>query len=136
MISMEENSFSEECWFMRGFVLGRIYLWVERYVSKGTGCAVEFDWEKAWEDKRIIGWRHTHPDGSTASPSAMDNRVMRSWVKSFGKSMVCGISCGGDTRYYLYLRSCIGIFFISPVNFICIGPLRIGFKSSLEHWCV
>lgn len=97
--------FTEECWVMRGIRLSSArWLCWETYVSRGTAGSVDFDWEKSWEDKSVVGWRHTHPGIKFDYPSPVDDRTMRSWVKATGKPMVCGVSCGDSTRYYLYKR--------------------------------
>jgi proteasome lid subunit RPN8/RPN11 len=96
-------AFSEECWALRGLNLDPVlWIWREQYISKGSGASVNFDWEKAWDDKSIIGWRHTHPGTNFDFPSSVDDRTMKSWVKATGKSMICGVTCGTSTKYYLY----------------------------------
>lgn len=96
--------FTEECWFMRGMRLGRTWIWRERHVSRGGDGGVGFDWERAWDDKSLVGWRHTHPGEKFDIPSAVDDRTMRSWVVASGGPMVCGVTCGASTRYFVYKR--------------------------------
>lgn len=100
------NSFKEKCWFLNGLRLAKgVWVWRERYVSEGSTAIVGFDWEACWDDKRLIGWRHTHPGVDFDMPSTIDDRTMSSWVKAAGRPMVCGVTCGPSTKYYLYARS-------------------------------
>jgi hypothetical protein len=100
------DEFAEECWVLRGVgFYPLMWVWRERYISKGSMGSVDFDWEKAWDDKLLVGWRHTHPGTKFDFPSSMDDRTMMSWVKATGRSMVCGVTCRESTRYYLYTKS-------------------------------
>jgi len=100
------NGFKEECWVMRGLRIGSgLWLARERYASKGNGGSVGFDWEGAWDDRRLVGWRHTHPGVGFVTPSSIDDRTMVSWVKASGRPMLCGVTCGPQTKYYLYERN-------------------------------
>jgi len=106
---MGKKDFVEECWTLHGIWLPwRLWIWEEKYVSSGSAGGVDFDWEKAWDDRFLVGWRHTHPGVGFDWPSSIDDRTMRSWVKAFGRPLVCGVSCGDSTRYYLYSR-CSGL---------------------------
>lgn len=99
-------SFTEECWVLRGVGSERfMWVWRECYISNGSAGSVDFDWEKAWDDKLLVGWRHTHPGTKFDFPSSIDDRTMESWVKATGRSMVCGVTCQDSTRYYLYTKA-------------------------------
>lgn len=98
-------SFSEECWILQGARLSEsLWVWREKYVSVGTGASVDFDWETAWDDPTLVGWRHTHPGLKFDFPSSVDHRTMKSWVKAQGRPMMCGVTCADSTRYFLYYR--------------------------------
>lgn len=98
------DSFNEECWFVFGKNLFGLYIGILHYHSKGTFCRVDFDCEEALSSKKLLGFYHTHPGGHP-SPSLIDDETMRSWVKSEGKPMLCGIKSGDIQRCYLYYRS-------------------------------
>jgi len=120
--------FAEECWFMRGARLGRTWVWRERHVSRGGAGDVGFDWERAWDDRSLVGWRHTHPGEKFDTPSATDDKTMRSWVVASGAPMVCGVTCGASTRYFVYRRRAdMPYRFIRyEMRWVRAGLLRVG----------
>jgi hypothetical protein len=98
---MNKKYFKEECWILYGIRLGKIFLGFKKYHSKGEKHNVEFSYNginKKW----VIGWDHTHPGERNITPSSTDNKTMRSWVKGFYKSYLCGIECNGHEAYYKY----------------------------------
>lgn len=95
--------FVEQCWVLHGMRLVQdTWIWRETHISDGSPGHVDFDWEKAWDDKMLVGWRHTHPGIDFTYPSTIDNNTMESWVKAAGRPMLCGITCGPLTMYHLY----------------------------------
>lgn len=128
-------SFAEECWVMSGVRVG-LHRWVflERHVSRGTAGSVEFDWEKAWEDRFLVGWRHTHPGHKFDSPSATDDMTMRTWVVACGRPMVCGVTCGASTRYFLYHRvpGRRGAFAMAELKWRRLGPFITAHMDTRE----
>jgi len=126
-------AFVEECWIMSGLKLAAgFWVWRERHVSVGTAGSVDFDWEKAWDNPLLIGWRHTHPGVKFDYPSSTDDRTMRSWVRAGGKSMICGVTCGDSTRYYLYYRASKrkGRFAKLELRWRKTGPLLWGWRHT------
>jgi hypothetical protein len=132
---------------MRGFRLnGGRWFWREHYLSHGSPGSVDFDWEKAWDDKAIVGWRHTHPGVKFDTPSSVDDRTMTSWVKALGRPVVCGVTCGESTRYYQYCRSrdrdCIARFeltwndfgFFKSGTLVLPGKGKVKFADTDQEW--
>ena len=97
------ESFSEQCWFIYGLRLGRIYIGFLKYHSKGTAGSVDFDWHKALTPL-LIGWYHSHPGRKFLTPSSIDDRTMRSWIKATNKKLLCGIFCQDEQRCYCYYK--------------------------------
>jgi len=126
--------FVEECWLLRGFKAGGMYIWLERYVSRGTTGSVDFNWEKAWDDPRLVGWRHTHPGVKFDTPSSVDDRTMRSWVKATGRPMICGITCGDSTRHFMYVRS-EGSVYRFEMKVTGFGPFKLGHIAMRSVFC-
>jgi hypothetical protein len=104
---MTEEEFIEECWFIYGVRIGRSILGYMVYHAAGTSGHVEFDWKKAMHP-RLLGWLHTHPSGFGPHPSEMDNSTMKGWVRGKSKSMLCGITCDGQTLWHEYYRDVDG----------------------------
>ena len=100
---MSEEDFVEECWFIYGLRLGRIYIGFLKYHSKGTAGGVDFDWHKALTPL-LIGWYHSHPGRKFLTPSSIDDRTMRSWIKATNKKLLCGIFCQDEQRCYCYYK--------------------------------
>jgi hypothetical protein len=100
---MMDESFVEECWFIYGLRLGSIYLGFLKYHSKGTAGSVDFDWHKALTPL-LIGWYHSHPGRKFLTPSSIDDRTMRSWIKATNKKLLCGIFCQDEQRCYCYYK--------------------------------
>jgi hypothetical protein len=100
---MPEENFFEECWFIYGVRLGGTYFGFLKYHSKGTAGSVEFDWHKALTPL-CLGWYHSHPGEKFLTPSARDDKTMRSWVKGLMKPMLCGIFCQEDQECYCYFK--------------------------------
>lgn len=102
--SLLENSFVEECWFLKGIRLGGYAIATLHHVARGSVGSVTFQWEEALQSKSLIGWFHTHPGHKFYFPSSTDNRTMRSWVKGYGRAFYCGIRCetGGERLYYYH----------------------------------
>jgi hypothetical protein len=98
-----EKSFVEQCWFLYGIRLGRLYLGFLRYHSEGTAASVDFDWEKALSPLQM-GWFHSHPGVKFLTPSSRDNKTMRGWVKARAKPLLCGIFCQGEQKCYCYYK--------------------------------
>jgi len=99
-----KEEFTEECWFLYGKKIGSFYFGWTVYHSEGTAGSVDFDWEKALKGN-LLGWFHTHPGVKHILPSSTDNKTMRSWVRSAGRPMLCGIVCGDDMECYSYYRA-------------------------------
>jgi hypothetical protein len=125
---MFEENFVEDCWFLYGVRLGSIYLGFLKYHSEGTAGSVDFDFQKAMSSPFLLGWYHTHPGSGFLTPSSMDDRTMRSWIKGRARPMLCGIVCAGLQRCYCYYkdgmddnketvisRSIVAVRFMSPV---------------------
>jgi hypothetical protein len=101
---MLEEGFVEECWFIYGLRLGRIYMGFLRYHSSGTVASVDFDWHKALSPL-FIGWYHSHPGIKALTPSEIDNSTMRSWIKGLARPLLCGIICAWEQQCYCYYKS-------------------------------
>jgi hypothetical protein len=102
---MNDEGFVERCWFIYGIRLGNIYLGFLKYHSRGTENGVDYqDWKSALNFFHI-GWFHTHPGVGFLTPSQIDNRTMRSWVRARNRPLLCGIFCGKDKALYEYSRS-------------------------------
>jgi len=93
--------FKEDCWFVYGMKVGSLYVGRCVHHSQGSAGGVDFDWELAWK-KKPIGWFHSHPGEKFTQPSSTDHKTMRSWVRAFGRPVLCGISCGTDFECYEY----------------------------------
>jgi len=98
------KNFTERCWFLYGFHFRKWYFGMLRYHSTGTAASVEFNWEKALSPF-LIGWYHSHPGYKFLTPSEIDNKTMRSWIKGLNRSMLCGIFCSIHQRCYCYYKS-------------------------------
>ena len=95
------KDFKEDCWILYGIRIFNIFIGFKKYHSRGSASEVSFDYDTV-SKKSVIGWLHTHPGVKSITPSATDNRTMRSWVKSFYKSYICGIHCNGREAFYKY----------------------------------
>jgi hypothetical protein len=99
------KNFVEQCWFLYGFRFRRWYFGFLKLHSTGTATGVEItDWEKALTPL-LIGWYHSHPGYKFLTPSGIDNKTMRSWVKGLNRSLLCGIFCAIHQRCYYYYKS-------------------------------
>jgi len=84
------SDFFEKCWFIFGFRIKNIFIGIIIKHSDGTAGAVDFDWEKIYNSKRLIGFFHTHPSGMMHY-SDIDNRTMKAWVSCLWRDLICGI---------------------------------------------
>lgn len=123
------KEFVEDCWFIYGFRLGFMYVGWCVYQVSGTSGGVDFDYEKAL-DPRIIGWYHTHPGKRFTTPSPIDEKTMRSWVRGNGRDMLCGIRCGEEQECYRFYRSpnVKNVIYSRLVSFLY-GSFFVGFKT-------
>jgi len=127
---MMDESFVEKCWFIYGLRLGRIYLGFLKYHSKGTAGSVDFDWHKALTPL-LIGWYHSHPGVKFLTPSAIDDRTMRSWIKATNKKLLCGIFCQDEQKCYCYYKRGMNVakesvIWVKPVKALFSGSVFLG----------
>jgi len=101
---MFDEGFVEECWFIYGIHFRSWYIGFLKYHSSGTAGSVEFDWHKALAPF-FLGWYHSHPGVKFLTPSDIDNKTMRSWIKGLYRPLLCGIFCGGEQRCYCYYKN-------------------------------
>lgn len=124
------KEFVEDCWILYGRRIGLLYIGRCVYHAAGTAGGVDFDYETS-VNPRVLGWYHTHPGKHFTTPSSIDEKTMRSWVKANGREMLCGIRCGDEQKCYRFFRSSSnsrGIVF-SRLFSILIGDFFIGFKT-------
>ena len=84
------NDFFEKCWFIYGIKIKNFYIGFVLKHSNGVAAGVEFDWEKIYNSKYIIGFFHTHPNGML-NYSDTDYRTMNAWVSCLWRNLICGI---------------------------------------------
>jgi hypothetical protein len=127
--------FKESCWFLFGYRIGSFFIGFLKYHSTGGAVNVEFDWEKAMESKRLIGWYHTHINDSMIEPSFKDHKTMRSWVRANGRPMLCGIKCESIQTCYCFKRKGKPSRVETPImyarmNSVLWGDFFMGFVTS------
>lgn len=98
---MINKNFIEDCWYLYGIRFGRYIIGYRKYHGSGTAGGVEFNYKTA-RNKWVVGWYHTHPGIKNIYPSSIDNKTMKSWVRSYYKSYLCGIICGEREACYCY----------------------------------
>lgn len=126
---------AEQCWFLRGVKIGPIYIGYLRFHSAGEESSVKFDWEKAYQDKYLLGWYHSHPIDSFVYPSNRDHKTARSWAVSLDRDILCGITCKFmdvtmDACYRFYRRDSYIVY--SRLNSFLFGGLFIGVQTSQD----
>lgn len=125
-----KEGFKEECWFLFGIKIRNFYVGYLKYHSKGGMGSVSFEWEDALKGK-LIGFYHTHPCGDPY-PSSTDDGTMKTWVKSEGKPMLCGIKSRGKQACFLYRRSTTdrSVFIAEKMKALLVGSLLISCRAS------
>lgn len=93
--------FVEECWGLRGMMIGPLILGRLEYEACGTGAEVTFKW-RGIPPLSTLGWYHTHPPRGELEPSHTDDVTMRSWVKAISRPFLCGIISGSEQACYCY----------------------------------
>jgi len=122
------EDFNEECWIIYGYEWAGDKYGLMVYESKGGPGSVDFNWENVIKNAKILqGFNHTHPENFT-TPSALDDKTMKGWVKALGRPLLCGIKSGAEQRMYLYERvednvECREVNFRISGNFIMTGEL-------------
>jgi len=112
---------NEQCWFIRGIQVHSHFIGILKYHSEGSPEHVSFDWTKATGSK-TLGFYHSHPSG-VINPSPRDDRTMKAWVISEGRSFICGIFCDGKARTFLYRKNSKKSFERIKLKSIVIGNL-------------
>lgn len=93
----------EVVWFVYGVRTKNNLYGLKKFYGRGHAAFVDFNWKKGL-NPIVLGWLHTHPNGSGCEPSETDNKTMRSWVKALARPMICGIQCDGTEVWYEYYR--------------------------------
>jgi proteasome lid subunit RPN8/RPN11 len=92
----------ENCYFLLGIKI--LWLRIGRviYHSQGSVASVDFDWEKVYDSRWLLGFYHTHP-GNSINYSDRDRRTMRAWVSCRWRDLICGIWNEKRTERNCYL---------------------------------
>ena len=114
---------NEQCWFIYGFRRENTWYGFLRHHSVGGPASVNFNWKKA-ANPLIIGFFHSHPSGMI-NPSNRDDRTMGAWVRSEGRSLICGIFSDDEKAAYLYYKGLNGITY-TYLDVKLIGNIFIG----------
>lgn len=113
----------EKCWFLVGKKIGQFYVGKIVYHSQGNTLKVDFDWESA-VNERVLGFYHTHIDGLPYL-SDEDETTMRAWVRSEGRSMLCGVITDESQSCWIFYRRAKSIRYMRMISFL-LGNLFIG----------
>jgi len=101
----EGKSGRERFWLLVGQRRGRIWYARRKLPAAGGPGQVRFDGLSVLEleERRgnVIGFMHTHPNGS-AAPSSRDVDTMRAWVGAFGKPLLCVIAGRDELAAYRF----------------------------------
>ena len=86
------------------------------------------------EERNIVGWYHSHPGVKFLTPSSIDDRTMRSWIKATNKKLLCGIFCQDEQRCYCYYKMGMNaaresVIWVKPVKAVLSGPVLLGICS-------
>jgi hypothetical protein len=93
----------EVMWFIYGIWVFNRFFGIKKFYRHGQEGSVGFNWKEGM-NPFVLGWMHSHPDGYGLSPSSIDDRTMRSWVKAKNKSLLSAIYWMKDELWYLYYR--------------------------------